>query len=204
MKNTSFIRNSYDQIAVQYAERRDLASSIPYLEKLNSHLKANSLILDIGCGAGLPVNQWLVKQGHRVIGLDNSAEMLTLARKNVPEAHYEQRDMADLEEGEYSADAVVSFFAMFHVDRLIHKKLLRCIRSYTAPEGFLLITTGRTDWEGEDEFLGAQMAWSHFDKATNRGLIESYGFRIVWEDEHRGNSFGDNDWHPIFLAQTSQ
>lgn len=203
MTNTSLIRSGYDQIADRYAEKRDQASSVPYLEWLNDKLGANSLILDLGCGAGLPIDRWLIDQGHRVIGLDISAEMLILARQNVPQGHYELSDMADLTVGEYSVDAVVCFFAMFHIDRSRHRQLLRSLHSYLMPSGFLLITTGRTDWEGEEDFLGAQIAWSHFDQATNRALIEDAGFKIFLEDEHRGNSCGDKDWHPIFLAQAN-
>ena len=202
MTDTPLIRSGYNRIAAHYAERRDHASSVPYLEKLNDKLAANSLILDLGCGAGLPVDRWLIQQGHRVIGLDLSAEMLALARQNVPQADYELRDMATLRVSEYSVDAVVCFFAMFHIDRSLHGQLFRCLRSYLTPSGFLLITTGRSDWEGEEDFLGVQMAWSHFDKETNRALLEDANFTVLLEDEHRGNSCGDDDWHPIFLAQS--
>ena len=201
MIDTSLIRIGYDQIATRYAETRDQSSSLPYLEKLNSTLSARSLVLDLGCGAGLPVDRWLIEHGHTVIGLDLSAEMLSLARRNVPETRYEVRDMAELEEGEYAVDAVVCLFAMFHIDRSRHGRLLRCLHSYLAPRGLLLITTGGTDWEGQEDFLGVPMAWSHFDRAANRALIESAGFVILLEDRHSGNSCGDDDWHPIFLAQ---
>ena len=67
-----------------------------------------------------------------------------------------------------------------------------------------MITTGRTDWEGEEDFLGAQMAWSHFDQGTTRALIEEAGFAILLEDKHRDNLSGDGDWHPVFLAQANR
>ena len=201
MIDTALIRNGYDQIAAQYAKKRDQRARIPYLERLNKSLAANSRVLDLGCGPGLPVDLWLVQQGHRVIGLDISAEMLSLARRNVPEAHYELCDIATLREGAYLVDAVVCFFAMFHIDRSFHRQLLRCIRSYLDGNGVLMITTGQNDWEGEEDFLGVQMAWSHFDGTTNRTLIEECGFSILFEDQHRDNSFGDDEWHPIFLAR---
>ena len=108
--------------------------------------------------------------------------------------------MATLKEGDCSVDAVVSFFAMFHIDRHRHRDLLYRIRSYLQEGGIFLVTTGDSDWEGEEDFLGVQMPWSHFDKTTNRELIEDSSFRILWEDVHRGNSLGDKDWHPIFFA----
>ena len=201
MLNTDRVRAGYDQIAARYAVERDQASSVPYLEKLDGQLAADSLILDLGCGAGLPVDRWLIGHGHGVIGLDISEAMLTLARRNVPEANYLLRDMATLIEDEYSVDAVVSFFAMFHTDRRYHRDLLRRIRSYLQEGGLILVTTGRSDWEGEEDFLGVQMLWSHFGKAANRELIKDSGFTVLFEGLHRGNSVGDKDWHPIFLAR---
>lgn len=201
MIKTALIRSSYDQIATQYAKNRDQFSSLPYIEKLDENLGTNSIVLDLGCGAGLPVDLWLVRHGHRVIGLDISAEMLKMARINVPDARYKLCDIGNLQEGAYSVDAVVCLFTMFHIDRSLHRQLLGCIRSFLETSGLLLITTGQNEWEGEEEFLGVELAWSHFDKATNRDLIEQSGFSILYDDHHRGNSFGDDDWHPIFLAR---
>ena len=202
MIDSTLIATSYNRIAQVYASRRDWRASTPHLQRLNDLLAEDSLILDLGCGAGLPVDRWLIDHGHRVIGLDISSQMLALARRNVPQATYEQRDMAGLKEAEYAVDAVVCFFALFHVDRSQHDRLLRCMRSYLPRDGLLLLTTGRTDWEGEEDFLGARMAWSHFDRSTNRSLIEDAGFEIVSDDLHRGNAFADKNWHPIFLART--
>lgn len=198
---TDLIREGYNQIAVRYAERRDQASSVPYLERLDRLLRPDSLVLDLGCGAGLPVDRWLVDCGHRVVGLDFSDAMLALARRNVPEARYELRDIATLASGEYRVDAVISFFTLFHIDRRIHYEVLTRIRSWMPRGGVMLITTGSSDWEGREDFYGVEMAWSHFDREANRRLIEQSGFSIIFEDLHRGNSPGDDDWHPIFLAR---
>ena len=128
--------------------------------------------------------------------------MLDLARGNVPGADYRQRDMATLADGEFSVDAVVSFFAMFHLDRRRHCQLLRQIRSYLPIGGLFLVTTGRSDWEGEEDFLGVRMLWSHFVRATNRQLIAGNGMTIVFEDLHAGNPIDDKvTRHPVFLAR---
>ena len=202
MLNTDRVRAGYDRIAAEYAELRDPDSSLPFLRQLDAALAPGSLILDLGCGAGVPVNRWLIDRGHRVIGLDISDAMLDLARGNVPEADYRQRDMATLAEGEFSVDAVVSFFAMFHLDRRRHRHLLRQIRSYLPVGGLVLVTTGRSDWEGEEDFLGVRMLWSHFDRATNRQLITGSGMTILLEDLHAGNPIDDKmTRHPVFLAR---
>lgn len=203
MLETGRVRAGYDQIAPRYAEERDQASSVPYLKTLNRRLATDSLVLDLGCGAGCPIDRWLTDRGHRVIGLDISDAMIALARRNVPEADYRVRDMSTLADSEYSVDAVVCFFAMFHIDRRHHRAFLSRIRSYLPPGGLMLITTGSSAWEGEEDFLGVPMAWSHFDRAENRRLIADSGFAVVFEDVHEGNAFGDEESHPIFLARAT-
>ncbi len=81
--------------------------------------------------------------------------------------------------------------------------MIQGIRSHvpTLAFGLSLATMGNSDWEGEEEFLGVQMAWSHFDRSTNRTLIAEGGFSVLDEDLHPGNSPGGGDCHPIFLAR---
>ncbi|MEE8275179.1 MAG: class I SAM-dependent methyltransferase, partial [Alphaproteobacteria bacterium] len=86
--------------------------------------------------------------------------MLARARKNVPAAHYEKGDMAALKKGDYSVDAVVSFFSIIHVDRRLRRGLIRAVRSFLPRGGLIPATMGNSDWEGEEEFLGVQMACS--------------------------------------------
>lgn len=201
MISTKRVQQSYDLVAGKYAAERDQTSSIPFLRKLNSGLAEKSLILDIGCGMGLPIDRWLVDQGHDVIGLDISAAMLELARENVPEGEFKLGDFATLQPSQFSVDAIVCFFALFHVDRVLHQQILETFRTFLNRSGLLLLTTGKTAWEGTEDFLGSKISWSHFDGSTYRGLLEKSGFEIVIEDEHQGNNSIDDDGHPIFLAR---
>ena len=43
--------------------------------------KPSERILDLGCGAGVPVDDILIKAGHEVIGIDNAVKQIELARK---------------------------------------------------------------------------------------------------------------------------
>ncbi len=200
MTKTDLVRAGYDRIAGRYADQRGGEASLRFLEMLNARLDAGSRILDLGCGAGVPVDRYLVDHGHDVTGMDVSEAMLALARRNVPEASYRAGDMTELREADFAVDAVVSFFAVIHVDRRRHEDLFRTIRSFLPRGGPILVTMGDVDWEGEEDFLGVPMAWSHFGRETNRELIEDCGFAIEFEGLHPGDFPGDGDGHPILLA----
>jgi ubiquinone/menaquinone biosynthesis C-methylase UbiE len=49
-----------------------------------AQLPSRSLILDLGSGAGIPIIKALLKADYRVTGLDSSAEMLAISRRNFP------------------------------------------------------------------------------------------------------------------------
>lgn len=53
--------------------------------------RAGERILDIGCGTG-QLTAEIARCGARVVGLDNSPEMLAEARRNFPEIIFEQAD----------------------------------------------------------------------------------------------------------------
>lgn len=196
--SNSFVKNQYNKLAENYLAGRDQFKNDKYLEKLNSVLSPNSRILDIGCGAGIPVDCFFVKKGHSVTGIDISEKQIELAKKNVPEGDYKVEDMSLLSDGEYSVDAVVSFYAIFHTKREFHKDILNKINSFLKKGGYLLITMGASDWEGvEDDFHGVKMFWSHYDSKKNREIVERAGFEIILDDI----DISGDEKHQVILAK---
>lgn len=197
MRN-DLVRENYNKVAHSYNSNRNPSENDKNLEQFNRMLKPNSTILDIGCGAGKPVDSFFISKGHKVSGIDLSEEMIKLARQNVPKGKYKVQDMSQLQKNEYSVDAVVSFYAIFHTPRETHKDLFLKINSFLPIDGKILVTMGFHDWEGEDhDFYGSSMYWSHFDAKTNRRLIEDAGFTIVI-DGHEGEKYNE---HQIIIAE---
>ncbi|MFO0954254.1 MAG: class I SAM-dependent methyltransferase [Isosphaeraceae bacterium] len=82
-------------------------------------LPADSLVLDAGCGPGL-VSATFLKAGHRVGGVDLSAEMVARARARcesfADRAWFEQGSIFDARLNEdYPFDAAVSRYVLHHV-----------------------------------------------------------------------------------------
>ncbi len=176
------VREGYDQVAERYLAERDQWESTPHLERLVDLLEPNARILDVGCGGGVPVDRYLVDKGHRVIGVDISPKQIDLARQNVPGAEFEVRDMQDLEEGGFEVDAVVSFYAIFHTPRQSHGRTLKTLASFLPQGGLLLVTMGAGEWEGEEDFHGTPMWWSHYGPGKNRQLVELAGFEVLFDE----------------------
>jgi SAM-dependent methyltransferase len=186
------VADGYDAIAQRYLAWSALDPSperMRYLALLIDLLAPGVEVLELGCGAGMPVTQTLA-QNCRVTGVDISAAQIALARAHVPNAMFIHSDLTALDFPPHSFDAVVGFYTLTHVPRAEHGALLARIHSWLRPGGLFFATMGANDAPGgiEQDWLGAPMYWSHFDAETNRALVREAGFilssaEVVAEDE---------------------
>lgn len=108
---------AFDQQAERF-EKAPVQSDPAALERLTrfADLPPDSLLLDSGCGPGL-VSSAFLTAGHRVVGVDLSAEMIARARQRCAafgdRARFEQRSLFDPAlRGPF--DAAVSRFVLHH------------------------------------------------------------------------------------------
>ena len=181
--NNDFVRRQYNKTADEYLRQRDAFKNNKYLDKLMALLPKGATILDIGCGAGIPIDSYLIKRGYKIIGIDISDKQIELAHKNVPEGRFERKDMSELKDREYSVNAIVSFYAIFHTPRENHLDLFRKMKTFIPIGGYILVTMGYSDWEGkENNFFGDEMEWSHYDADKNKEIIKQTGFQIIFNE----------------------
>lgn len=74
------VKKGYEKAADDYAVKRNQSESIGYLEIFSELIEKGKTILDVGCGAGKPVDEFLVKQDFVVNGI----EWYRYFRKNDP------------------------------------------------------------------------------------------------------------------------
>ena len=196
--NKGLIREGYNTAADDYSKTRNQFNNIKYLKKFASLLKPNSVILDIGCGAGLPVDGFLVESGHKVMGIDISGRQISLARRNVPKGSFEVKDMSELKKSRHQVDGVVSFYSIYHIPREEHQHLFKILNSFLPQGGLILVTMGSEEYEGSDDnFHGVEMWWSHYGCKKNRLIIENAGFEILLDEVDTTGS----QRHQVILAK---
>ena len=179
-RQRQIVVEGYNQIADRYlAWARDFRHRERWLAGLVDAIPHGGRVLDLGCGAGVPVADWLAGRGYAVVGIDGSTAQIKRARSNVPLADFAVEDMARYEADPGSFDAVVAFYSITHVPRHGHAALFSRIYSWLRPGGIFLASLGAgdsPDWIGE--WLGTTMYFSHFDAETNLRLLQDAGFVI--------------------------
>jgi SAM-dependent methyltransferase len=86
--------------------------------------------LDAACGTGR-FAELLARQGHQVIGVDSSPDMLAYARRRVPDGEFHLAELDRLPLPDDSADVIVCALALVHVPRLqpVLAEFARVLRS---------------------------------------------------------------------------
>lgn len=173
------VRKGYDIIAEEYqAHRHIFAKDVEVLEEFTCYLPKNARILDAGCGAG-PSAHLLVQAGFEVVGVDFSIRMLSLAQKHVPDIHLIHADLTSLGCRDNTFDGLVALYAIIHIPRNVHTSLFNEFHRILKPDGILLLCTGSSDWEGEGDYFGVNMFWSHYSPEATLQMVNKAGIQIL-------------------------
>lgn len=174
---------AFDVIGARYSEAfADKPGQVAAGRWLIDHVRGDRVVLDVGCGSGLPTARQLSNAGCEVVGVDTSPVMLELARKNVPGGIFVEREMHDLaalhpRQGRF--DGVAAFFSLLMLDRDGIDKALDAIRNVLAAEGAFAIgmVEGDSDYLVR-EFLGVQVPLTAYPRGELAALLSHHGFTI--------------------------
>lgn len=179
------VQAGYDALAERFVAWSAAIQGDPrarFCEELERRLEDGARVLDLGCGAGVPLTRRLAER-FEVVGVDLSEEQLRLAGINVSAATLVHGDFARLDFPGGSFDAVTAFYSITHVPRQEHEQLIGRIARWLKPGGLFLASLGARageDWTGE--WLGVPMFFSSFGADTNRRLLDEAGYTLLLDE----------------------
>jgi len=137
-------QTSYDQVAVEYAERfKDEMDDKPFdrdcLDRLAREVGNLGPICDLGCGPG-QIARYLHRQGVDTLGVDLSPRMIAQAQRLNPEIHFHQGNMLSLPDEDNVWGGIAAFYCIIHIPREQVVEALREMRRVLKPGGVLLVT----------------------------------------------------------------
>lgn len=139
-------RRSYNAIVKDWdAVRTALFRHEPaFLDRLVSDMQPSAKVLDLGCGTGRPVAEFLLQQGFSVTGVDQAEDLLALARQRLPEGRWLHAQMESFEPDE-DYDGAVIWDSLFHVPREHQEPILRRVVRRLRSGARLMLSVGGSD-----------------------------------------------------------
>jgi ubiquinone/menaquinone biosynthesis C-methylase UbiE len=155
------IRRSYDAVAERYADGfRDELACKPLdralLTCLIEQTGPGAPIADLGCGPG-HVSAWLARHGAPAVGIDLSAGMIAVGRRDYPGVEFRQGDFLELPAGDGEFGAAVALYSIIHLEPGELRRAFAEIHRVLRPSGLLLVAfhigsqvRHVTDWLGHE------------------------------------------------------
>ncbi|MFS2225976.1 class I SAM-dependent DNA methyltransferase [Pantoea sp. B65] len=188
----------YERHAGAFAQQRSTnLYEQPWLDSFLKLVPVNGRILDIGCGNGVPIADYFIRQGYQVTGVDSSKPMLDRCRQRFPQHHWLQADMRELALSEQFDGIIVwdSFFFLTPEDQC---QMFTIFRQHASSHAALMFTSGPDSGEAIGSFQGEALYHASLAPEEYRQLLHQHGFsvvRMVAEDP-------DCQGHTVWLAQS--
>lgn len=170
-------RRSYDAIAKDWdAARSSLHGyEVAFLARLLAERQPPARILDLGCGTGRPIAEFLLQRGFGVTGVDQAEPLLSLARQRLPAGRWLLAPMESFAPDE-EYDGAVVWDSLFHVPRDHHEPILRRVLGSLRPGARLMLTVGGSDHPAfTDTMFGHEFFYDSFPPDQVVCLLESLG-----------------------------
>lgn len=182
---TRSIRESYDQLADEYARRifnelYDKPLDRELLDRFAVEVSAHGEVCDIGCGPG-HVARYLRDAGVTVFGLDLSPRMLEQARQLSPDIQFREGNMLALDLQDETLAGIAAFYAIVNIPKgslpLVFREMARVLQ----PRGLLLLGFHTGDKVlHEEELWGRSISMDFFlfQLSEIRQCLEAAGLVI--------------------------
>jgi len=167
-----------------------------WLDRFSSLLPKAAAVLDIGCGAGVPIASYLIDRGFAVDGVDTSPTLIAACRERFAHRNWYVADMRRLALSE-QFDGLLAWDSFFHLSHDDQRRMFPIFRRHAGTGAALLFTTGPDYGEAVGSYRGEALYHASLAPEEYRALLQSNEFRVVShvvEDQSCGG-------HTVWLAQ---
>lgn len=188
----------YDRHAHDYVvdRRYGNGNEAAWLDRFCALLKRGSAVLDIGCGSGTPMAEYLISQGFAVDGIDSSPTLIALCRERFPQRSWRVADMRGLALDRLF-DGLLAWDSFFHLSHDDQRRMFPIFKRHASPRAVLMFTSGPSHGEAIGSYRGEPLYHASLAPEEYRALLKENGFLVV---EHVVED-PDCGGHTVWLAQ---
>lgn len=175
-------RESYDAIASRWDQVRVQLSAAErrIFDQLLELVPPSARVLDLGCGTGRPVAEYVVSRQFRVTGVDQSIGMLELAQRRMPEQDWVLSTLEEFEpQGTFAA--AIAWDSLFHIPRAAHAGIVGRVRRSLGPGAQFALTVGGSTGHAPftDEMFERTFFYDSHPPEVAVSLLKDSGFEVV-------------------------
>ena len=188
------VRESYNKICGQWSDFCISRKVNKCIEDFAELLKPQCRILDVGCGTGFPIDDYLAKRGFIVTGIDISEEMIKRAESlNLPGAKFLTEDILNFHPDE-QYEAIIAFDSLWYIEHDRQEDIYKILSSLMISGGMLLFTHGKEDGEIIGTMFGEKFYNIAIDGERVKSLLKENGFEILsFIENYMEETTGDRD-----------
>ncbi|MGQ3891191.1 class I SAM-dependent DNA methyltransferase [Legionella sp. CNM-4043-24] len=179
-KNKDNVYQVYDEIIDWFdnARNKDLKMERYYLNFIQKHLPPDCKILDVGCGTGEPIAEFLINSGYTVTGIDASKKMIDRCKQRFPQERWLQADMRTLDLNE-KFHAVIAWHSFFHLPHEDQRSTLKLLASYVYQNGLLIFTSGPEYGEVWSDNGGHDLYHASLSTEEYEQILNDNNFKVL-------------------------
>jgi len=197
------VLSTYEKNAAEYAATRSrVLFEKPILDRMlgvTPRNQAKRTLLDLGCGPGVPIAQYLSERGLVVTGVDGAATMIDLFRQNVPLATAYHEDMRGLAL-DRTFDAILAWDSFFHLSADEQQEMFLILARHAAPNAALLFTTGSEAGERWGQVAGDAVYHASLSPEDYRAHLSEVGFHVIDHRAEDPTMHGHTTWLARFVG----
>ena len=150
----------------------------PWHERFAASLRPGASVLDLGCGSGSPIAQYLVECGLRITGVDASPSLISLCRQRLPEQEWIVEDMRSLALAR-RYDGVLAWDSFFHLKPDDQRRMFAIFSRHAADLAILMFNSGPDYGEAIGAYRGDPIYHASLSSTEYRTLLGAIGFEVV-------------------------
>ncbi|MBP7992518.1 MAG: class I SAM-dependent methyltransferase [Candidatus Magasanikbacteria bacterium] len=186
-------RDVYDTIAPLFSATREY--NWADVEVLAEYIKPGDKVLDLGCGNGR-LYQILAKKQALYTGLDQSGELIALAREKAPEVEFVVGEMTELSFDAASFDAIFSIAAFNHIPGAeLQLKSLQEMKRVLKPGGLIVMTNWNLLSDSAQKNI-AKHGWKVLQQSAEAGI----DVMVPWKSP-TGETLGERYYHGFTVSE---
>lgn len=166
----------------------------PWLDKfLSVAAKGGRQVLDLGCGSGQPIAEYLIAKGFNVTGVDGAGALTEAARENFSDHTWITADMRNLPPlGRFHG--LIAWNSSFHLTPEDQRSMFETFNHLCYTGAALMFTSGTALGEAIGTFEGQPLYHGSLAPTEYRSLLQANGFELLEHVEEDPTCGGVTIW----------